>query len=157
MLSTDSIDRREKFTHSYEGWTSPHASALHWNPPGFSKRNKIGYFSNRSRNKHEWLHLLGIQNENLRKYNGLIIINIISCPWLSTKMRVLNTYITTARKSMATSITIRVRLIISKPWRPFLEIKDCSLILPVPFINHEMRLQCKTLGMQTWCNTKSKV
>ena len=35
-----------KFTHAYEGSRSPHASALHWNPPGFRKK-KVEYFSNR--------------------------------------------------------------------------------------------------------------
>ena len=45
LPSTYAIDRREKFTHAYEGSRSPHASALYWNPPGF--RKKIGYFSNR--------------------------------------------------------------------------------------------------------------
>ena len=37
LPSTDAIDRREKFTYAYEGWRSPHISALHWNSPGVRK------------------------------------------------------------------------------------------------------------------------
>ena len=33
--------------HAYEGSRLPHASSLHWNPPGFRKINKVRYFSNR--------------------------------------------------------------------------------------------------------------
>ena len=36
------------FRYAYEGSRSPHASALHWNPPGFCKK-KVKYFSNRPR------------------------------------------------------------------------------------------------------------
>ena len=37
LLSTYTIDRRVKFTHAYEGWSSPHASAVYWNSSGFRK------------------------------------------------------------------------------------------------------------------------
>ena len=33
--------------HVYEDSRSPHASVLHGNPPGFPKKKKVGYFSNR--------------------------------------------------------------------------------------------------------------
>ena len=39
---------RKNFTHTHEGSRSPRASTLHWNPPGFRKRKKVLYFSNRS-------------------------------------------------------------------------------------------------------------
>ena len=32
---------------AYEGTSSPHASALHWNPPGFRKKKKVSMFFNR--------------------------------------------------------------------------------------------------------------
>ena len=35
----------EKFTHAYGVSRSPHASVLHWNPPGFRVK-KAGFFSN---------------------------------------------------------------------------------------------------------------
>ena len=35
-----------KFSHAYESSRSSHVSALHWNPPDFRKKNKVGYFSN---------------------------------------------------------------------------------------------------------------
>ena len=39
----------KKFKHAYEGSRLPHASALHWNPPGrfVNKKIKFGYFSTR--------------------------------------------------------------------------------------------------------------
>ena len=38
----------KKFMYACEGWRLPHASMFHWNPPGFCKKNKGGYFfSNR--------------------------------------------------------------------------------------------------------------
>ena len=41
---TDAINRRGKFTHAYEGSRSPHASALHWNPPRFRKKIRSDTF-----------------------------------------------------------------------------------------------------------------
>ena len=42
-------DRQEKIHVCIEGSRLPHASLLHWNPPGFrkKKKNKAGYFSSR--------------------------------------------------------------------------------------------------------------
>ena len=44
LSSTDAIERREKFTHAYEGSRSAHRSALHWNQPGFWKKKKVWMF-----------------------------------------------------------------------------------------------------------------
>ena len=38
LSSTDAIHMREKFMHAYKGSRSTHASAFHWNPPGFRKK-----------------------------------------------------------------------------------------------------------------------
>ena len=46
----------KKFTHAYECSRSPHANALHFNPPGFRKK-KVGYFPNYSIKFH-WLLIL---------------------------------------------------------------------------------------------------
>ena len=32
----------KKFMYAYDGSRSPHACALHWNPPGFRKKNRYG-------------------------------------------------------------------------------------------------------------------
>ena len=56
-----------KFTHAYEGWRSPQASTLHWNPSGFRKK-KVGYFSNRvvfQPKYHEIFKLFTIQNSSI--------------------------------------------------------------------------------------------
>jgi hypothetical protein len=34
----------KKFTHAYQGSRSSHASALHWNPPGFWKKKQLNAF-----------------------------------------------------------------------------------------------------------------
>ena len=44
LPSIDAIDRREKFTHSYEVSRSPHTIALHWNPPVFRKKAQIQFY-----------------------------------------------------------------------------------------------------------------
>ena len=40
---------REKFLYAYESswWSHARVGLLHWNPSGFHKRSKVGYFSNR--------------------------------------------------------------------------------------------------------------
>jgi hypothetical protein len=43
LPSTDAIDRRKKFTRAYQSSWLPHASALHWNPPGIFFKDLISY------------------------------------------------------------------------------------------------------------------
>ena len=49
LPSTEPMTGGKKFTYAYDGSRSPHASNRHWNPPGFRKKYKFRYFSNRSR------------------------------------------------------------------------------------------------------------
>ena len=37
---TGTNERREKFMYAFDGWRSPRARALHWNPPSFDKTKK---------------------------------------------------------------------------------------------------------------------
>ena len=45
LQSTDAIDRREKFTHAYEGSRSPYASSLIWNAPSFREKKSDSFLT----------------------------------------------------------------------------------------------------------------